>query len=128
LIQTNGVNPNDLLTRLKDRLISHLICVTYPTTTKLDSIQNIMIYYTRVNEESASKKISLSLVVYLRHYKIQLEEYLNKGMEHFDFKNITMPDRTKRRIEEEIKRIDLVITTFHNYKESMKEIAENEMD
>jgi hypothetical protein len=87
-----------------------------------------MIYYTRVNEESASKKISLSLVVYLRHYKFQLEEYLNKGMEHFDFKNITMPDKTKRRIEEEIKRIDLVITTFHNYEESMKEIAENEMD
>lgn len=67
-------------------------------------------------ETFENPKITLSLYGYLHQYRFHLEEYLKRGEEEFDFRIIKMSDQTKIRIEEEISRIDLVISSYINYK------------
>ena len=73
------------------------------------------------NPNNDGWQVSLSLYGYLRHYKVQLQEFLMRGMEDFDSTRIVMPNQTKIRIEEEIARIDLVLSSHTNYKKNMEE-------
>jgi hypothetical protein len=68
------------------------------------------------NLEIDEQQVSLSLYGYLRHYRFNLQEYLSRGMEDFDSSRIVMPNQTKIRIEEEIARVDLVLSSYSNYK------------
>ena len=72
------------------------------------------------NLEISEQQVSLSLFGYLRHYRFQLQEYLLKGVEEFDSSPIAMTSQTKMRIQEEIARIDLVLSSHINYKKNME--------
>lgn len=58
---------------------------------------------------------SIPFATYLRHYRFQLIEFLHRGKEDFDFHKIDMPLQTKKKIEQEIQRIDFVLNSLKRY-------------
>jgi hypothetical protein len=62
-------------------------------------------------------------MMYLKHYRFELQSYLNQKKEEFFndkiYKRIDLCDSSKSKIEKEIKKLDLIVNSYERFKQGI---------